>query len=92
MVEELCRLHGYDRIPPMPVRRIEAVGHPTLTPEQRFRAAARRSLANRGLAEAVTWSFVEPELAERFGGGAPPCATRSTPSCRCCARACCRTC
>ncbi len=68
VVEELCRLHGYDRIPPMPVRRIEAVGHPTLTHEQRFRAAARRSLANRGLAEAVTWSFVEPELAERFGG------------------------
>ena len=71
VVEELCRLHGYDRIPPMPVRRIEAVGHPTLTPEQRFRSAARRSLANRGLVEAVTWSFVEPELAERFGGGAP---------------------
>src|SRR5690606_9458899 len=72
VVEELCRLHGYDRIPPMPVRRTEAVGHPTLTPEQRFRSAARRSLANRGLAEAVTWSFIEPELAERFGGGAPP--------------------
>jgi phenylalanyl-tRNA synthetase beta chain len=71
VVEELCRLHGYDRIPPMPVRRTEAVGHPTLTAEQRARAAARRSLASRGLAEAVTWSFVEPELAERFGGGAP---------------------
>jgi phenylalanyl-tRNA synthetase beta chain len=71
LVEELCRLHGYDRVPPMPVRRTEAVGHPTLTPEQRFRAAARRGLANRGLAEAVTWSFVEPDLAERFGGGAP---------------------
>jgi phenylalanyl-tRNA synthetase beta chain len=71
VVEELCRLHGYDRIPPMPVRRIEAVGHPTLTPEQRFRSTARRSLANRGLAEAVTWSFVEPALAERFGGAAP---------------------
>ena len=29
----------------------------------------------------------------RFGGGrAGACATRSTPSCRCCARACCRTC
>jgi phenylalanyl-tRNA synthetase beta chain len=71
VVEELCRLHGYDRVPPMPVRRTEAVGHPTLTAEQRFRSAARRSLAGRGLAEAVTWSFVEPELAGRFGGGAP---------------------
>jgi phenylalanyl-tRNA synthetase beta chain len=72
VVEELVRLHGYDRVPPMPVRRIEPVGAPTLTPEQRVRAGARRRLANRGLAEAVTWSFVEPALAERFGPGAPP--------------------
>ncbi|MGH6899909.1 MAG: phenylalanine--tRNA ligase subunit beta [Geminicoccaceae bacterium] len=72
VVEELVRLHGYDRVPPMPVRRTEAVGHPTFTPEQRVRSAARRSLANRGLAEAVTWSFIEPGLAERFGAAAPP--------------------
>jgi phenylalanyl-tRNA synthetase beta chain len=69
VVEELVRLHGYDRVPPMPVRRTEAVGHPTLTPEQRVRSAARRALASRGLAEAVTWSFAEPGLAERFGAG-----------------------
>jgi phenylalanyl-tRNA synthetase beta chain len=68
VVEELVRLHGYDRVPPMPVRRTEAVGHPALSPEQRQRALARRKLAARGLAEAVTWSFVEPELARRFGG------------------------
>jgi phenylalanyl-tRNA synthetase beta chain len=68
VVEELVRLHGYDRVPPMPVRRTEAVGHPALSPEQRQRASVRRALAARGLAEAVTWSFVEPELARRFGG------------------------
>jgi phenylalanyl-tRNA synthetase beta chain len=68
VVEELVRLHGYDRVPPMPVRRTEAVGHPALSAEQRLRASARRALAARGLAEAVTWSFVEPELARRFGG------------------------
>jgi phenylalanyl-tRNA synthetase beta chain len=68
VVEELVRLHGYDRVPPMPVRRTEAVGHPALSPEQRQRALARRKLAARGLAEAVTWSFCEPELARRFGG------------------------
>jgi phenylalanyl-tRNA synthetase beta chain len=71
VVEELVRLHGYDRVPPMPVRRTEAVGHPTLTPEQRVRSAARRALASRGLAEAVTWSFSEPGLAERFGASGP---------------------
>ena len=72
VVEELVRLHGYDRVPPMPVRRTEAIGHPTLTPEQRVRATARRNLANRGLEEAVTWSFAEPGLARRFAAAAPP--------------------
>jgi phenylalanyl-tRNA synthetase beta chain len=52
----------------MPVRRTEAVSHPALTPEQRQRALARRTLAARGLAEAVTFSFAAPEVAARFGG------------------------
>ncbi|MGH6943193.1 MAG: phenylalanine--tRNA ligase subunit beta [Geminicoccaceae bacterium] len=68
VVEELVRLHGYDRVPPMPVRRTEAVGRPALSQEQRSRAIARRMLATRGLAEAVTWSFLDPGLARRFGG------------------------
>jgi phenylalanyl-tRNA synthetase beta chain len=68
VVEELVRLHGYDRVPPMPVRRTEAVSHPALGPEQRQRALARRVLATRGLAEAVTFSFAEPAVAARFGG------------------------
>ena len=67
VVEELVRLHGYDRVPPMPVRRTEAVGQPACALEQRLRSSARRTLAARGLAEAVTWSFVEPGLAARFG-------------------------
>ena len=68
VVEELVRLHGYDRVPPVPVRRTEAVGHPALSPEQRLRWGVRRALAARGLAEAVTWSFAAPGLARRFGG------------------------
>jgi phenylalanyl-tRNA synthetase beta chain len=67
IVEELVRLHGYDKVPPMPVTRTAAVGQSVLTPEQRIRGIVRRSLAARGLAEAVTWSFTEPELAARFG-------------------------
>jgi phenylalanyl-tRNA synthetase beta chain len=69
IVEELVRLHGYDRVPPMPVRRTEAVSHPALSPEQRARSFVKRTLVARGLAEAVTWSFAEPALAARFGGG-----------------------
>jgi phenylalanyl-tRNA synthetase beta chain len=67
IVEELVRLHGYDRVPPMPVRRTEAVGGPSVTAAQQQRSTARRTLAGRGLVEAVTWSFIEPGLAARFG-------------------------
>lgn len=68
IVEELARLHGFDRIPPVPVQRLEAVGTPVLGAEQRRRAAVRRAVAAQGLAEAVTWSFVPPEHAVLFGG------------------------
>jgi phenylalanyl-tRNA synthetase beta chain len=68
IVEELVRHHGYDRVPPMPVRRTEAVGGPSVTAAQQLRGVARRTLAQRGLVEAVTWSFIEPKLAARFGG------------------------
>ena len=67
IVEELARLHGYDRIPPMPVRRTTAVSEPILAPEQRMRSIARRTLATRGISEAATWSFIEPEVAKAFG-------------------------
>jgi phenylalanyl-tRNA synthetase beta chain len=71
IVEELARLHGYDRIPPVPVTRTEAVSPGVLTAEQRRRAAARRAVAAMGYAEAVTWSFIPPEQAELFGHGQP---------------------
>lgn len=67
LVEEVVRLHGYQGIPPCPVRRAEAVGTVVLSPEQRRREAVRRCLAGRGLAEAVTWSFQSESLAARFG-------------------------
>ncbi len=67
IVEELARIQGYDRIPPMPVRRTTAVSEPILAPEQRMRSIARRTLAARGISEAATWSFLEPAMAEAFG-------------------------
>ena len=67
IVEELARHQGYDRIPPMPVRRTTAVSEPILAPEQRMRSIARRTLAARGISEAATWSFVEPAMAKAFG-------------------------
>ena len=67
IVEELARLQGYERIPPMPVRRTTAVSEPILAPEQRMRSIARRTLAARGISEAATWSFIEPAMAKSFG-------------------------
>ena len=71
VVEELARLHGFDRIPPTPVTRGAPVGAGVLTPAQRRRAAVRRAVADLGYAEAVTWSFIPPEHATAFGSGAP---------------------
>jgi len=67
IVEEMARLQGYERIPPMPVRRTTAVSEPILAPEQRMRSISRRTLAARGISEAATWSFIEPAMAKAFG-------------------------
>jgi phenylalanyl-tRNA synthetase beta chain len=72
LVEEIIRIHGVDRIAPQPLPRIEAtVAKPVLTPLQKRTRLAKRTLAARGLVEAVTWSFIAREEAELFGGGDP---------------------
>jgi phenylalanyl-tRNA synthetase beta chain len=71
IVEELARLHGYDRIPAVSLRRDMAVNAGVLTAGQRRRGAVRRAVASQGLAEAVTWSFISPEHARLFGEGKP---------------------
>jgi phenylalanyl-tRNA synthetase beta chain len=53
------------------MRREAGVARPVLTEAQRRQRLARRVLASRGLVEAVTWSFIPPEHAALFGGGAP---------------------
>ena len=71
LVEEVIRIHGYDRIPSVSLGRETAVARPARSPAQRRVAAARRSLAARGLTEAVTWSFMQKDHAALFGGGQP---------------------
>ncbi len=68
LVEEVVRINGYDAIPPLPLPRQSAVTRPVLSPVQRRRAAARRTLAARGLIEAVTFSFASRQTVELFGG------------------------
>ncbi len=71
VVEEVLRIHGYDAIPAVSMPREDGVGHPVLTTAQRRVALAKRTLAARGLVEAVTWSFTGDEQARLFGGGRP---------------------
>lgn len=70
IVEEVVRIHGLDRVPATPLPRAEGVALPTATPAQRLERRLRRALAARGLDEAITWSFLPPAQADRFGGAA----------------------
>ncbi len=67
LIEEVLRLRGLDSIPAVPLPSLGVVPLPALTPRQARTAAARRTLAARGMAECVGFSFVSHEEAERFG-------------------------
>jgi len=69
LVEEIVRIVGVDKVPETPFERGEDARKPVLTPLQVRTSRARRSLAARGLVEAVTWSFIAKAAAEQFGGG-----------------------
>ncbi|MCB9945368.1 MAG: phenylalanine--tRNA ligase subunit beta [Geminicoccaceae bacterium] len=71
IVEELARMLGFDHIPPEPVRRTEAVGVGVLTMAQRRRSDMRRGVANQGLNETVSWSFISEDHARMFGSDLP---------------------
>ena len=68
IVEELVRIVGVDRVPSTRFVR-EQARKPVLTAIQNRTRKAKRALATRGMAEAVTWSFVSKREAELFGGG-----------------------
>ncbi|MCK5167329.1 MAG: phenylalanine--tRNA ligase subunit beta, partial [Rhodospirillaceae bacterium] len=68
IVEEIIRVYGYDRIPAVSLPRDGALPKPALTVEQALRATIRRTLASRGMVEAVTYSFMPSGDADLFGG------------------------
>jgi phenylalanyl-tRNA synthetase beta chain len=70
LVEEVVRIAGLDRVPAMPLPRPAGVARPVLTERQKRARRARRTLAARGLVEAITWSFIPANEASAFGGGA----------------------
>ncbi len=70
LVEEIVRIVGLDEIPSAPMERPHAIARPVLTDLQKRMVRARRRLAERGLLEAVSYSFLPKRHAELFGGGA----------------------
>ena len=74
IVEEVVRIVGVDNVPLTPFERGDAPRRAILTPIQNRTRRAKRALAARALAEAVTWSFLSKPQAEMFGGGQPELA------------------
>jgi len=74
IVEEIVRIVGVDSVPAVPFPRGEFARKPVLTAIQLRTRKAKRALAARAMAEAVTWSFVSKREAELFGGGRPELA------------------
>ncbi len=64
LVEEVCRIYGYDRIPDeAPITSLE------LRPDDPFRESllvVRRALMGLGYQEAITYSFIDPATADLF--------------------------
>jgi phenylalanyl-tRNA synthetase beta chain len=75
LVEEVLRVHGFDRIPAVPMALETALPEAAITPAQRRVTIVKRALAARGLMEAVTFSFTDGRIAGRFtAGNRPPVA------------------
>ncbi|HEY8003878.1 MAG TPA: phenylalanine--tRNA ligase subunit beta, partial [Phenylobacterium sp.] len=69
LVEEVARIAGFAALPSEPLPEMPRAAGGVLTVRQTRMRNARRALAARGYAEAVTWSFMRTEWAKLFGGG-----------------------
>lgn len=68
LAEEVIRIKGFDHIPATSLPRSGVVTPLALDMPLQHANAARRALADQGLLEAVTWSFMPSNLAAAFGG------------------------
>jgi phenylalanyl-tRNA synthetase beta chain len=69
LIEEVARVHGYDRIPAVAGHQTVQLGSDT---ESRVRPErVRQLLVDRGYQEAITYSFTDPDLDSRMAGGTP---------------------
>ena len=71
LVEEVLRVFGFDNIPAASLPRETALPPAALDAVQRRTGLVRRQLANRGMLEAVTYSFMAGDQASLFGDVPP---------------------
>jgi len=69
LVEEVARIEGFGALPSEALPEMPRAVGGVLTVRQTRMRNARRAMAARGYAEAVTWSFMRTEWAKLFGGG-----------------------
>lgn len=60
VAEEVCRMYGYDKIPPIKIKgeAVEAIK----TKEQKLTYAVKEAMVSSGLYESITYSFVSPKV------------------------------
>jgi len=71
LIEEVLRIHGYDHIPPTPLPKLPNAGKPASNLAQKRMHMAKHTLAQRGMMEVCTWSFLPEAQAKLFGGNNP---------------------
>ena len=64
LIEEVARIHGLDKLPTTLPARKDAIGR--LTASQRLRRRLEDLLRDRGLLEAISYSFTSPEALRRL--------------------------
>ncbi|MCA0941221.1 phenylalanine--tRNA ligase subunit beta [Salipiger pacificus] len=70
LVEEVARIASLTKLQGQPMRRAQpGVPKPILSPQQKREQVARRTTAELGYNECVTYSFIDQASAEIFGGG-----------------------
>ncbi len=69
LVEEIIRIHGYDKIPTNVLPSNNYITKPSLTDKLRQILYSRKCMASRGFNEVITFSFLDQSNAKIFGGG-----------------------
>ncbi len=75
LIEEIARFVGYNNIPVAPLSGAASVG--SLPETQLSKALINQRLVGRGFSEAITFSFVSPELQQQFDPDLAPVALQN---------------